>query len=286
MTSFRMATRALVAGMAIMTGCGTERDEVDPSIFKPEDASELEGYNLSVGQAAHTQHYVDHTNLWNETAYPMGKDNPNCRDWNIYDRYLMTPALGTTTVFTTETIHNFADGPAVDEWLDTVPPGYDRAALKYRSSAVVRTGAKANKCTGRYVVQWYNSDGGYVVNTYHVYALVPTNLIPSQTNEACNARNLHDIPHAWVDLYVCEAPRGTTPPPVYNWCAQYAGHWRRTGGKYATGSYNSVYRRCDTTAFVAYTPPSDKVAVAFNAVVKTGIGHAPAPAKISVWRSN
>lgn len=290
-------TLVLVGGLA---GCAVENAEgpVQPGVqaedIKPGDASELEDSNVSMGKEAHTQHYVDGTNQWGETAYPMGTDNPNCKDWWVYDRYLsVAPAVGVTGYSTLDTWHNFATGTYIDQMLASIPTslGYNTALLKDHNSEVARTGSKAGKCSGRYVFQWDNHDSSgtnnFPSNAYGVTAYIPPELIPGSTSTACNARDATNIAHAWVDLYVCEAPTGSDIGSFSSWCGVGSGHWRKAGSAYGDGYYNSYWKRCDTaTAFLYYSPPSGKSAVSFNAVVKAGVGHAVAPAHLDIFRYN
>jgi hypothetical protein len=258
---------------------------------KPSDASELEGNHLDRAQAPHTQHYVDGSNLWSETAYPMGTDNPNCKDWYVYDRYLsLAPPVGTTLYSTYQTSHAWATGDTINAWMATIPTslGYSTSSLVDHNSAVARTGSKAGKCSGRYVFQWDNHDktgyDNFLAKSYYVAAYIPTNLIPAANNTACNARNVTDVPHAWVDLYVCESAKGTNIGSFTAWCGAGSKNWRKAGSGSGQGYYNSAYKRCDATAGVSYTTPSNKVAVSFNMVIKTGVGHGVAPAMISISR--
>jgi hypothetical protein len=293
MTSVRrIAVVFVIAGLA---GCGAETNPGGPvsEDLKPEDASELEGSNLGTAQAAHTQHYVDGTNQWQETNYPMGTDNPNCKDWWVYDRYLSrAPAVGDTIYTTYQSGHAFATGAYVDQMLAAIPTslGYDVNALRDHNTEVARGGTKSGKCTGRYVFQWDNHTSGntndFLSNSYYLYTYIPTNLIPGQTSTACNSRDANNIPYSWIDLYVCEGPAGGDVGSISGYCAVNSGHWRKAGGSSATGYYNSFYHRCDVTSLVIYNAPAGKAAVSFNMVVKTGIGHAVAPATIDIYRVN
>jgi hypothetical protein len=280
-----------------MLGCAVDAGMdsapgVHPDDVKPSDGAELEGSNIGTAQALHTQHYVDGTNLWSETAYPMGTDNPNCKDWYVYDRYLSrAPAVGTTTYTTYQTGHSWAQGATINMWMGTIPTslGYNTSALIDHNSVVARS---SGRCSGRYVFQWDNHDASgynnFLANAYFVVAYIPTNLIPSANSTACNARAATDIPHAWVDLYVCESPRGQNIGSFRSWCGAGSANWRKVSSStgYGTGYYNSYWKRCDVTAAVYYSAPANKAAVSFNMVVKTGVGHGVAPATISISRYN
>jgi hypothetical protein len=283
-----------VALAASAYGCavdaGTEAPGLHPDDVKPSDGAELEGSNVGTAQALHTQHYIDGTNLWSETAYPMGTDNPNCKNWWVYDRYLsIAPKVGTTTFTTYESGHSWAQGAAIDQWMSTIPTalGYSKSALIDHNSVVART---SGRCSGRYVFQWDNHDAhgynNFLSNAYWVSTWIPTNLIPSANSTACNSRNVTDVPHAWVDLYVCESPKGQNIGSFSAWCGTGSKNWRKAGSASGVGYYNSYWKRCDVTAGVYYSAPANKAAVSFNMVVKTGVGHGVAPATISIGRYN
>ncbi|HEX6277234.1 MAG TPA: hypothetical protein VFZ53_29535 [Polyangiaceae bacterium] len=280
-----------------MAGCALDAETgespgVHPDDLKPSDGAELEASDIGTAQARHTQHYVDQTNLWSEPGYPMGTDNPNCKNWWVYDRYLsLAPKVGTTTYTTYQTSHSWAKGATIDMWMGMIPTnlGYNTSSLIDHNSVVARS---SGKCSGRYVFQWDNHDASgysnFLANTYFVAAYIPTNLIPAATNTACNARAGTDIPYAWVDLYVCESPKGQNIGSFSAWCGTGSTNWRKISSAtgYGAGYYNSYYKRCDATAGVYYTTPANKAAVSFNMVIKTGVGHGVAPATISISRYN
>ena len=288
----------LCALAASMAACSANTGDpapqgMHPDDVKPADASELERSNIGIARAPHTQHYVDGTNLWLETQYPMGTDNPNCKDWWVYDRWLsLAPPIGMSEYSTYDTWHPWATGSTIDSWLATIPPslGYNTSALTDHNAVVARG---SGRCSGRYVFQWDNHDtwghNNFMASSYFVGAYVPTELIPSATSTACDARSVVDIPHAWVDLYVCEAPIGTDIYSFGSWCGANSGNWRKVENSlygYGTGYYNSYWHRCDVTAAAFYEPPYGSAAVSFNMVIKTGVGHGVAPARIWVYRYN
>ena len=289
-------------GLSI-AGCSMESGDsapgVHPDDVKPEDGSELAA-DLGTAQEAHSQHYVDSSNLWGETAYPMGTTNPNCMDWMVYDRYLRyAPPKGVWSYYTTyQTSHPYAgkdpNSPTsldIHNLLDAIPAslGWNWASLIDHNSVVDRTGLlKAGKCTGRYVFQWDNHDApgykNFLGNEYWVRARIPQKIMPRDAQTACAQTGPASVPTAWVDLYVCEAPLTVDVGTVGSWCAVGSGRWRRFGGSGSVASYSSG--RCDVAATYFYTPPPYTAAVAFNLVVKTGVGHGVAPAEIAIYRSN
>jgi hypothetical protein len=307
MVSINKAT-FVALGMSI-AGCSMEsgRSESDPQGVNPNDVKPSDGAELAthVGtvQAPHAQHYVDGSNLWNETAYPMGTDNPNCMDWWVYDYYLSyAPQVAVWSYYSTyDTWHPYAgsnpqgaSSQTIQNLLNLIPPalGWNTAALMDKNSVVDRTGYwKAGKCTGRYVFQWDNHDtwgtNNFPWNQYWVSAEIPPNLVPGSTNAACSATAPESVPSAWVDLYVCEAPLETDIGSISSWCAVDSGHWRRFGGAGSVPTYYPLQSKCWVGSTYYYTPPSwDTVAVSFNLVVKTGVGHGVAPANISIYRVN
>ncbi|HEX6278149.1 MAG TPA: hypothetical protein VFZ53_34125 [Polyangiaceae bacterium] len=296
----RRISQLALAAMALGTiGCSIESGRTesapqgpDPRDVKPEDGAEFEASNLGKAQEPHAQHYVDSSNLWQETQYQMGTDNPNCMDWWVFDRYLsLAPPIGAWSYYSTwDTGHNFATGSKIDGFLAAIPPalGWNTTALKDHNSVVARS---TGRCSGRYVFQWDNHDtwghNNFPWNQYWVVAEIPVHLVPGTTNAACNARAGESVASAAVDLYVCEAPPGQDIWSFGSWCGANSGNWRRFGGaRVEGGTYYSLQRRCVVSASYYYTPPDGKVAVSFNLVVKTGVGHGPAPASISIYRVN
>ena len=289
-------------GLSI-AGCSMESGEsapgVHPDDVKPEDGSELAA-DLGTVQDAHAQHYVDSSNLWGETAYPMGTTNPNCMDWSVYDRYLAyAPPKGVWSYYSTyHTSHPYAGKDTnhptsldIREWLESIPPslGWSSALLIFQNSVVDRTGLpKAGKCTGRYVFQWDNHDApgytNFLGNQYWVQARIPQNVMPDAPQTACSQTAHNSVPSAWVDLYVCEAPLTFHIGSLSSWCAVGSGNWRRFGGSGSASSYSSG--KCTVVSSYYYTPPPYTAAVSFNLVVKTGVGHGVAPAEIAIYRSN
>jgi hypothetical protein len=292
-----------IAGCSMESGGGDSAPQsVNPSDVKPEDGAELAS-NLGTAREAHAQHYVDPTNLWGETAYPMGTTNPNCMDWYVYDRWLQTaPQKGVWSYYSTyQTSHPYAGSNPygtpkqdIQNLLNMIPAslGWNTTALLDHNSVVDRTNYwKAGKCTGRYVFQWDNHDAygtnNFPWNQYWVQAKIPQNLVPGSTDAACKQTAATSVPSAWVDLYVCEAPIGTDVGSISGWCAVGSGHWRRFGGAGAVPTYYAAQRKCDVTATYYYTPPNGyTAAVSFNLVVKTGVGHGVAPADINIYRVN
>jgi hypothetical protein len=289
-----------IAGCSMESGGSDSAPQgVNPNDVKPADGAELAAH-LGTSQDAHAQHYADGSNLWGETAYPMGTDNPNCMDWWVYDQYLsVAPPIGMWSAYSTYTTghpyagSNWQGTPAqtIQNLLNAIPPalGWNTTALMDHNSVVDRTGWwKAGKCTGRYVFQWDNHDSwgtnNFPWNQYWVQAEIPQNLVPGSA--ACNATAPESVPSAWVDLYVCEAPPDTDIGSISSWCAVGTGNWRRFGGAGWAPTYYPPERQCWVGSTYYYTPPWDKVAVAFNLVVKTGVGHGVAPANINIYRSN
>jgi hypothetical protein len=244
---------------------------------------------VGTAQALHTQHYVDSTNLWNETAYPMGTNNPGCQSYWVYDRYLdFAPADNSTVEYSTyQTNHSWLRGDAANRWLGAIPTrlGYNTASLLDHNTVV---GRSTGRCTGRYVFQWTNhTSAGYsnfLSDPYWVAAWIPPNLIPSADSTACKERDVASVPHIFIDLYACEAPAGTNIGSFTAWCGLNSGKWRKAGSSSGLGYYNSFWERCDVTAGLYYAPPTGKVGVALNMVIKAGIGHGVAPAVISISR--
>jgi hypothetical protein len=289
----RRSVVALVSSTFLMAGCTIEAasgpDGVDPADIKPADASELAGSRVGSAQQGHTFHYVDGTNQWGETNYPMGTDNPNCKDWWIYDRYLsLAPAVGWSEYYHWQTNHAYITGAYINQWQATIPDnlGYSdawREIMIFKSSVVARANGK---CSGRYVFQWDNhtsaGTNNFMANAYWVTAMIPPNYIPGEA--ACKATGPTGIPHTFVDLYVCEANTGTNIGSFTNWCGANSSNWRKVGSANSAGWWNSVYSRCDTGTGVYYSAPSGKVAVSFNFVIKTGIGHGVTPFTVQLYR--
>lgn len=280
----------------MMVGCSAEVDDtgIDPADVKPEDGSALEGAALGSTQQPHTLHYTDATNQWLETAYPMGADNPNCKDWWVYDRWLSNrPAQGVISSYSTyQTNHPFAQGAYVNQMMASIPwgPTYDiwKQILIDHNSEVARS---SGKCSGRYVFQWDNhtwnsstgSYGPYERTFYWVSANIPSYLLPA--NETwCKSTAADLVPATLIDLYVCEAPNSGSVTSLSSWCSKTAGHWRKYASSIGTGSWTASTKTCNAGTGIYYQPPSNKVAVSFNMVVKAGIGHGVAPAEIYVIR--
>jgi len=263
---------------------------INPADVKPEDGAELAGASLGSAEQAHALHYTDGTNQWAETSYPMGTDNPNCKDWWVYDRYLWSrPAIGTTKFTTYETYHAWAQGTYVDTMMAAIPNslGYSdvwKQILIDHNSVVARTNGK---CSGRYVFQWDNhtSGGPFEATQYWVSVNIPGYLI-APNKAACTSTKGESVPSALIDLYVCEAPNSGSVTSISSWCSNTSGHWRKVGSSSTAGYWTESLKSCSAATGVFYPTPSGKVAVSFNAVVKTGIGHGVAPAEIYVIRYN
>ena len=278
---------------AVMAGCAVQAEGTsggELSDVKPEDGSEFAGNQIGTAQQAHAQHYVDGTNLWMETGYPMGTDNPSCRDWYMYDRWRSNrPAVGWANFSTFDTNHSWAQGAAINTWMATIPnalgyhDGY-RHILVDHNSVVARS---SGKCSGRYVFQMDNhTNYDFGANAYWFSASLPYWTIP-RTKAVCDAKEVTAVPSIFVDLYVCEAPNAAAVGgSIGTYCSQASGHWRKAGSAQGGGSWNSAYTRCDIGTGVYYAPPAGKVAVSFNMVLKAGIGHGVAPADIQIYRYN
>ena len=273
----------------MMVGCSAAVDDagIGTADLKPEDASELDGASVGSTQQPHTLHYTDGTNQWLETGYPMGVDNPNCKDWWMYDRYLSSrPAKGTTSYSTYQTSHPWAQGTYVNQMMASIPWGsnYDvwKQILVDHNSVVARS---SGKCSGRYVFQWDNRTGSgpFETTSYFVSANIPTYLLPK--NEAwCKSVAGDLVPATLIDLYVCEAPNSGSVAAISQWCSKTSGNWRKVGSSIGTGSWNTANKTCYAGTGVYYQAPWNKVAVSFNMVIKAGVGHGVAPAEIQILR--
>lgn len=284
---------ALCVSGLVFAGCAMPVEDVgagvDPSDVKPEDGADLASANIGTGEQPHALHYTDPTNQWLEPSYPMGTDNPNCKDWWIYDRYLSSrPAIGTTRYTTFETRHPWITGTYVNTMMNAIPnalgytAGWKQTLVDY-NSVVART---SGLCSGRYVFQWDNRTnfGAFESTSYWVSANIPDYFIPSEA--ACKATAGESVPAALVDLYVCEAPNSASVTSLSSWCGKSNGKWRKVGSMTGTGSWNTTTKKCFAGAGVYYEKVAGKVAVSFNMVIKTGIGHGVSPAEIFVVRYN
>jgi hypothetical protein len=291
----RMFNRLVGIGVGgwFVVGCAVDVSESgggDPRDVKPEDGSELAGANLGSIAEPHALHYTDGTNQWLETSYPMGADNPNCKDWWIYDRYLSSrPAIGTTKFTTYETSHAWAQGAYVNQMMAAIPDGLGyssvwKSILVDHNAVVARTNGR---CSGRYVFQWDNRTnyGPFEKTGYWVSANIPSYLIPAN-KAACTSTAGESVPAVMVDLYACEAPNSGAVGSISTWCARDSGHWRKVGSASATGWWSDYTKTCSVGTGVYYPAPTDRVAVSFNMVIKAGVGHGVAPAEIYVLRYN
>jgi hypothetical protein len=282
-----MCVSGLVLGACALQVDGQGSAAAD---LKPEDASELAGANVGTSQHAHTLHYTDGTNQWNEPNYPMGRDNPNCHDWWVYDRYLSSrPNLGWSKYSTYQTNHPWAQGTYVNDMMATLPtelgyPAGIKQLLIDHNTAVARA---SGKCSGRYVFQFDNRTAGgpFGANRYYFSANIPENIDPSN-EAACNARAPHTVAATLMDVYVCEAPSSMVTTVGYtgpaHWCARDGIHWRLAGSSATMGTWSAG--SCNTAATHYYVPPSGKIAVSFNVAIKSGIGHGVAPADLWIHR--
>lgn len=280
-----------VCGLGLaFAGCTmpVESEGVHPDDMKPEDGSELAGAEVGSSQQAHALHYTDGTNLWMEKNYPMGTDNPNCKDWWVYDRYLSNrPAIGSTKFTTYETSHAWAQGATIDQMMAAIPNslGYSdvwKAILKDHNSVVARTNGK---CSGRYVFQFDNRTnyGPFERTSYWVSANIPSYLIPPN-KAACTATAGESVPATMMDMYVCEAKKSGDVPSISSWCGTGSKNWRKVGSFTSNGYWTESLKSCFSGGGVYYQAPADRVAVSFNVVIKAGIGHGVAPAEIYVLR--
>jgi hypothetical protein len=282
----------VAAGCAVQAEGTTDGDIADG---KPEDGSEFAGNQFGTVEQAHALHYTDATNLWQEQGYPMGSDNPNCKDWWVYDRYVPArPPVGTFTYFSTfETSHPWATGDHVNAMLAALPTGlgytfFNRSVLLDHNSVVARL---SGKCSGRYVFQMDNRTAldvyDFGSNAYMFAARLPDWVVPLR-EDACKATAPESVPAIMVDLYVCEAwDRRSVAGNIGNFCSKTGGNWRKVQSASGRGWWNSASKRCDTATAISYQRPTNgKLAVSFNMVVKAGVGHAPAPAFIDVLRYN
>jgi hypothetical protein len=277
----------------IMAGCAVQAEgtEGELSDVKPEDASEFAGNQFGSAQQAHELHYTDPgTNLWQEPSYPMGSDNPNCKDWYMYDRWVPTrPPIGWSYYSTFDTNHAWAQGEVVNAMLQGIPSslGYTnwhRSVLLDHNSVVARA---SGRCSGRYVFQVDNhANYDFGPNAYWFQASMPHWVMPAN-KPACDARGKESVPHVLIDLYACEAwDRRSVAGSIATFCSSARGNWRKVGTSWGYGWWNAGAQRCDTATGIYYTPPSGKFAVSFNMVLKTGVGHGPAPANIEIYRYN
>lgn len=275
----------------VVAGCAVPVEEtggLHPDDVKPEDGSEFVAADFGTTQQPHALHYTDGTNLWMETGYPMGTDNPNCKDWYVYDRWLSKrPKIGTTKFTTYETNHAWAQDATVKAFQAAIPNslGYSdawKAILLDHNSVVARS---SGRCSGRYVFQWDNRDSGYVFasTSYWAAANIPSYLIP-QNKAACTATAGESVPATLVDLYVCEVPTGTTVTSLSSSCGRTSGNWRKVGSSAVNGYWSGS--SCSSATGVYYQAPSNKLALSFNMVIKAGIGHGVAPAEIYIVRYN
>jgi hypothetical protein len=291
----RMFNRLVGIGVGgfFVVGCAVDVGESgggDPRDVKPEDGSELAGANLGSTAEPHALHYTDATNLWLEPGYPMGQDNPNCKDWWIYDRYLSSrPAIGTTKFTTYESRHPWARGDQINQMMAAIPDalGYSapwKSLLVDYNSVVARANGR---CSGRYVFQWDNrtSYGPFEKTGYWASANIPSYLIPAN-KAACTTTAGESVPAVMVDLYACEAPNSGAVGALSTWCARDSGHWRKVGSASATGWWSEYTKKCSVGTGVYYPAPTDRVAVSFNMVIKAGVGHGVAPAEIYIVRYN
>jgi hypothetical protein len=282
----------------VMAGCAVQAEgtaEGGLSDAKPEDGSELAGSQFASAEQAHALHYTDGTNLWQETGYKMGTDNPNCKDWWVYDRYVPSrPPVNTLTYFSTfETSHPWATGEHVNNMLAALPndlgyTAFHRSVLLDHNSVVARL---SGKCSGRYVFQMDNRTKldvyDFGPNAYMFAARLPDWVVPlSETT--CKARAPESVPAIMIDLYVCEAwDRRSVAGSIGTFCNNTRGNWRKVESASGWGQWNTASKRCETATVTSYQPPANgKIAVSFNMVVKAGVGHAPAPAFIDVLRYN
>jgi len=283
-----------LAGLSL-GGCVVQVDAEggDLADLKPEDASERVGADIGSSQQAHALHYTDATNQWNEPNFPMGTLNPNCMDWDVYDRYLSArPKIGFSSYSTLDTNHPYAQGDYVNLMLATLPAGLGYTdALKqqfiFRNSESARA---SGKCSGRYIFAFDNRTnfGPFGANSYMMGASLPSFVSPPN-KVACLTQLDDRVAAVLVDLYVCEAPATASAdvtrvgPGV--WCSRQARHWRLAASKAKKGGTWSG-SACSVSANVSYTPPAGQITVAVNLVVKAGIGHAVAPANIGFTRAN
>lgn len=277
----------VMAGCAVQTE-GTPGGEL--SDVKPEDGAEFEGNQFGSAQQGHALHYTDWSNQWGETTpnpeYKMGVDNPNCKDWYMYDRWVSRrPAVGWSYFSTWQTEHNWARGPGIDVWMNTLPAtytaGYKHILLDHNTVVARASG----KCSGRYVFQMDNHTAyDFGANGYWFAATLPYWLMP-RTKLACDARQATDVPSILVDLYACEAwDARSVAGSIGTYCGKARNNWRKVGSAQGWGWWNSSSGRCDIGTGVDYAPPAGKVAVSFNMVIKAGIGHGVAPAEIQIYR--
>jgi hypothetical protein len=286
MVAFCAAALAL-AGCAMPVEEATATAGLHPDDVKPEDGSELASAALGSSQQAHALHYTDGTNQWLETAYPMGTDNPNCKDWYVYDRWLSSrPIVGTTRYTTFDTNHYWARGTYVDTMMKAIPeslgytPGRKLTLIDHNSIVARGNGL----CSGRYVFQWDNRTnyGPFEATSYYVTANIPDYFIPGE--QACKATAGESIPSTLVDLYVCEAPNSASVGSIGSWCGKSSGNWRKVPNGWGSTSWDSTNKKCYVGASVYYPKPTGKVAVSFNMVIKSGIGHGVAPAEFWIVR--
>jgi hypothetical protein len=281
----------------VMAGCTVQAEGTTEGVLgdpKPEDGSEFAGNQLGSAQQPHTQHYTDGTNLWQETGYKMGTDNPNCKDWNVWDNYwVKRPAAetwGYTSTFNTN--HAWAKGSLIDPWMAQIPNslGYSdgyRHILVDHNSVVARANGM---CSGRYVFQMDNqSEWGvfdFAANRYWFAATLPYWTMP-RNKAACHAREVTSVPYIFVDLYACEAwDRRSVAGRVDLFCSKGRGNWRKVGSASHQGWWNETAQKCEIATGVEYVPPTGKIAVSFNMVIKAGVGHGVAPADIQIYRYN
>jgi hypothetical protein len=276
----------------VMAGCAVQAEgtsEGELSDVKPEDGAEFAANQFGSAQQGHALHYTDWSNAWEDTGYPMGTDNPYCKDWYMYDRWVQNrPAVGWSNYSTWDTSHNWATGPVIDAWMNTLPASYTsgyKHILVDHNTVVAR--ANGRGCSGRYVFQMDNhTNYDFAANRYWFSATLPYWLMP-RTKVACDARQATDVPSILVDVYACEAyDARSVAGSIGTFCSKTRGNWRKVGSAQGWGWWNSSSQQCDIATGVYYAPPSGKIGVSFNMVIKAGIGHGVAPADIQIYRYN
>jgi hypothetical protein len=275
----------------VMAGCAVQTEgtaEGELTDVKPEDGSEFVGNQFGSAQQAHALHYTDWSNAWEDTNYPMGTDNPYCKDWYMYDRWLQNrPPLRWSKYSTWETEHNWARGDVINAWMNTLPASYGdgyKHILVDHNTVVARPNQRG--CSGRYVFQMDNhTNYDFAANRYWFQATLPYWLMP-RTKLACDARQPTDVPSILVDVYACEAwDARSVAGSISTYCARRS-NWRKVGSAQGWGWWNSSSQQCEIATGVYYEPPSGKFGISFNMVIKAGIGHGVAPADIQIYRYN
>jgi hypothetical protein len=293
--------------LAMGSACSAAPDEVEGAPVEPgsfDDIAERES-------ATHFNHWAPSAAGGMDQYIGTGTSYANCANWSLWDMFASDARSYGHHEYRTKSATTTRSGGSVRPYSGTAwdaCDGYGGAncsvvsrvqmlinnnsywntsdiwsrVVGWNGSVYANTMSRshvAGECTGAFVLT-FTADSSYSRGEYwfqsgHDFSSADmSKKLPITQQTACTSTHPDSVPWNAMDIYVRECNRDNA-----NDCRnRLAASVKKNGGTWSYGS-------CDSgTPYVYYSPPSGYRPLYFNAVVSSGIGHVPAPAKIIVQR--